>query len=259
MTVRNRRGKLLVILSVLHLSVVVPAYDEEVRLPRTLARLHEYYSSQGYPYDITIVSDGSRDGTKKLVEDFAQAHPEFKVIEYHPNRGKGYAVRTGMLAAKGDLVLFCDADLATPQEETEKLLQHMKDGADVAIGSRPLRESRLEVRQPFYREYLGRAFNKFVQLLAVPGIDDTQCGFKVFTRKCAQDVFSRLKTDGFSFDVESLIIARDLGYRIDEVPIRWAHQEGSKVSLLRDGPRMLRDLVKIRMKGKRARLRVRES
>ncbi|MGV3619078.1 MAG: dolichyl-phosphate beta-glucosyltransferase [Fimbriimonas sp.] len=242
-----------------HLSVVVPAYNEEERLPRTLARLHEYYSGQAYPYDVAVVSDGSADGTRALVEAFAQEHPEFRVIEYFPNRGKGYAVRTGMLEAKGDLVLFCDADLATPQEETEKLLAHMQQGADVAIGSRPLKESNLEVRQPFYREMLGRTFNKVVQILAVPGIDDTQCGFKLFTRKAAQDVFSRTKLNGFSFDVEALIVARDLGYRIDEVPIRWAHQEGSKVSLVRDGMKMLRDLVRLRLRGKRARLRARES
>jgi dolichyl-phosphate beta-glucosyltransferase len=237
----------------------VPAYNEEERLPRTLARLHEYYSQQGYPYDVVVVSDGSADGTRALVEAFAQSHPEFRLHEYFPNRGKGYAVRTGMLEAKGDLILFCDADLATPQEETEKLLAHIQQGADVAIGSRPLKESRLEVRQPIYREMLGRGFNKFVQMLAVPGIDDTQCGFKLFTRKAAQDVFRRCKLDGFSFDVEALIIARDLGYRIDEVPIRWAHQEGSKVSLVRDGIKMLRDLVRLRLRGKRARLRVRES
>jgi dolichyl-phosphate beta-glucosyltransferase len=239
--------------------VVVPAYNEEARLPRTLNRLHEYYEAQGYPYDVTIVSDGSADGTRALVEAFASEHPQFRLIEYHPNRGKGYAVRTGVLAAAGDLVLFCDADLATPQEETEKLLAHVHQGADVAIGSRPLRESKLEIRQPLYRELLGRGFNLAVQMLAVPGIDDTQCGFKLFTRKSAQDVFGRCKLDGFSFDIEALIIARDLGYRIAEVPIRWSHQEGSKVNLLRDGSRMLRDLVKLRLKGKRARLRPRES
>jgi dolichyl-phosphate beta-glucosyltransferase len=237
--------------------VVVPAYNEEERLPRTLARLHEYYSQQGYPYDVTVVSDGSHDGTGEVVRQFAQGHDCFRLIEYQPNRGKGYAVRTGMLAATGDLVLFCDADLATPQEETEKLLAHMHEGADVAIGSRPLAESRLEKRQPLYREMLGRAFNKAVQMMAIRGIDDTQCGFKMFTRKAAQDVFRRCKLDGFSFDFEALIIARDLGYRIDEVPIRWSHQEGSKVVLLRDGPRMLRDLFRIRVAGKRKRLEVR--
>lgn len=241
-------------LSVPHLSIVVPAYNEEERLPRTLARLHEYYSAQDYEFDVVVVSDGSTDGTVALVREFAQAHPHFSLIEYSPNRGKGYAVRRGMLEAQGDLVLFCDADLATPQEETEKLLAHIRDGANVAIGSRPLRESRLEKHQPLFRELLGRLFNKVVQALAIKGIDDTQCGFKLFTHGASQEVFSRCKFDGFSFDFESLMVARDLGYRIDEVPIRWSHQEGSKVVLLRDGPRMLRDLVRLRLMGRRARL-----
>lgn len=234
---------------------MVPAYDEEARISASLARLAEYYEAQPYPWDVTVVSDGSKDGTNKLVEEFAANHPQFRLLAYTPNRGKGYAVRRGMLEATGDLVLFCDADLATPQEETEKLLPHMQQGADIAIGSRPLKDSKLEIRQPWYREKLGRAFNKAVQLLAIKGIDDTQCGFKMFTRKAAQDVFSRCTLDGFSFDFEALMIARDLGYRIDEVPIRWSHQEGSKVVLMRDGPRMLRDLVKLRLRGKKARLR----
>ena len=247
-------GKIWVVLSVPHLSVVIPAYNEDERLPRTLARLHEYYSAQDYPFDVVVVSDGSRDRTADFVREFSVTHPHFSVVEYQPNRGKGYAVRKGMLEAQGDLVLFCDADLATPQEETEKLLAHINQGADVAIGSRPLRESKLEKRQPLYREMLGRLFNHAVQLLAIKGIDDTQCGFKLFTRGASQEVFSRCKLDGFSFDFEALMVARDLGYRIDEVPIRWSHQEGSKVVLLRDGPRMLRDLVRLRLKGRRARL-----
>ena len=237
-----------------YLSVVVPAYNEEERLPRTLDRLYEYYEAQDYDYNVVVVSDGSTDRTGDIVREFASSHPQFALLEYQPNRGKGYAVRRGMLEAPGDLVLFCDADLATPQEETSKLLGRIKDGADVAIGSRPLHESKLEKRQPFLREMLGRAFNFAVQTLAVRGIDDTQCGFKLFKRGACQDVFNRCKLDGFSFDFEALLIARDLGYRIDEVPIRWSHQEGSKVVILRDGPRMLRDLVKLRMKGKRARL-----
>lgn len=241
-------------MSLPHLSVVVPAYDEEARIGPSLQRLAEYYDAQPYPWDVTVVSDGSKDGTNKVVEEFAATHPKFKLLAYAPNRGKGYAVRRGILEAEGDIVLFCDADLATPQEETEKLLEHMRDGADVAIGSRPLKESNLEIRQPWYREQLGRAFNKAVQMLAIKGIDDTQCGFKMFTREAAQDIFKRCTLDGFSFDFEALMIARDLGYRIDEVPIRWAHQEGSKVVLLRDGPRMLRDLVKLRLRGKKARL-----
>ena len=186
-------------MSLPHLSVVVPAYNEEERLPRTLARLDEYYRSQPYPWDVTVISDGSSDATERIVEEFAQSHPGFRLIASRPNRGKGYVVRKGVLEAQGDLVLFCDADLATPQEETEKLLDHMRQGADVAIGSRPLRDSNLEVHQPFYREFLGRGFNKMVQLLAIRGIADTQCGFKMFTKKAAKDIFSRCKLDGFSF------------------------------------------------------------
>ena len=239
--------------------MVVPAYNEEARLPRTLARLDEYYRTQPYPWDVTVISDGSTDDTEKVVEAFAHDHPDFRLVASRPNRGKGYVVREGVLGTKGDLVLFCDADLATPQEETEKLLERIRAGADIAIGSRPLAESLLERRQPLYRELLGRAFNRAVQTLAIRGIDDTQCGFKMFTRQVADDVFRRCTLDGFSFDFEALMIARDLGYRIDEVPIRWSHQEGSKVVLLRDGPRMLRDLVKLRLKGKRSRLRERTS
>lgn len=237
-----------------HLSVVIPAYNEEARLPRTLARLAEYYDSQPYTYDVNVVSDGSKDSTVQVARSFAENHPAFRVTESSPNHGKGFVVRLGMLAAQGDAVLFCDADLATPQEETEKLLPRLLAGADIAIGSRPLAESNLEIRQPLYRELLGRTFNKAVQVLGIRGIDDTQCGFKLFTQAASQDVFSRCKLDKFGFDFESLMIARDLGLRIDEVPIRWSHQEGSKVNLVRDGSRMLTDLVKLRIQGKRRRL-----
>ncbi len=237
-----------------HLSVVVPAYNEEERLPRTLDRLKEYYDAQPYDYDVAVVSDGSKDRTADIAHEFARANGRFRLISYPDNQGKGYAVRKGMLEATGDLILFCDADLATPQEETEKLLERMNQGADVAIGSRPLQASNLEVRQPWYREMLGRSFNLAVQTIGIRGIDDTQCGFKMFTAAANKDIFSRCKLNGFGFDFEALMVARDLGYRIDEVPIRWRHQEGSKVVLMRDGPRMLRDLLKLRMMGKTRRL-----
>ncbi len=243
----------MVALAVPYLSVVVPAYNEEERLPRSLEGLHAYYSAQPYDYDVIVVSDGSRDRTSEIVRDFAVTHPYFRLIDYHPNHGKGFAVRTGILAATGDNILFCDADLATPQEETAKLLAHIRHGADVAIGSRPLRESKLERHQPWYREYFGRTANLIIQLLAVRGIKDTQCGFKMFTRKAGHDIFSRCKLDEFGFDFESLMIAKDLGYRIDEVPIRWLDQPGSKVVLTRDGPRALRDLLRIRLAGRRRR------
>ncbi len=236
------------------LEVIIPAYDEEARIKRTLDRIREYYSEQSYSWRITVVSDGSKDRTAEIVNEFSAKDDRFRLLDYKPNRGKGHAVRYGIRRANAKRILFCDADLATPQEETEKLWKSMDSGADVSIGSRPLRDSRLEIRQPLYRELLGRAFNKAVQILAVRGIDDTQCGFKLFTADSAEQVFSRCKFDGFGFDFEALLIARDLGLRIDEVPIRWSHQEGSKVSILRDGPRMLRDLVKLRLMGKRKRL-----
>ena len=195
------------------LGIVIPAYNEEERLPRTLARIAEYYGGQSYTWRAVVVSDGSTDGTNALVRAFAAGEPRVELLALTPNRGKGAAVRAGMLGTDADLLLFCDADLATPQEETEKLLGAIEAGADVAIGSRPLRDSALEVRQPFYREMLGRAFNKAVQTLGVRGIDDTQCGFKMFRRDAAREVFSRCKIDGFGFDFESLMIARDLGPR----------------------------------------------
>lgn len=220
----------------------------------TLERIHEYLSAQPYDWCVIVVSDGSKDSTEQIVRDFVEGHPSFELLAYHPNRGKGCAVRTGMLAAEADRILFSDADLAAPIEEIEKLMPHLDRGVPIAIGSRPLKESRLEIRQPWHREMLGRLFNLSVQLLAVRGIKDTQCGFKLFTRGAAREVFSRCKLDGFGFDFEALMIARDLGYEIAEVPIRWAHQEGSKVSLMRDGPRMLRDLVRLRLWGRARRL-----
>lgn len=240
------------------MTVVIPAYNEEARLEPALRRVVEYFNSQEFTWRVIVVSDGSTDSTADVVRKVATEAPEVELLEYHPNRGKGYAVRAGMLAADSDYALFSDADLAAPIEEIEKLWPAMAQGKAVAIGSRPLRDSKLEIRQPWYREMMGRAFNLAVQTLAVRGIADTQCGFKLFTREAAHDVFQRCKLDGFSFDFEALMIARDLGMPIAEVPIRWAHQEGSKVVMLRDGPRMLRDLVRLRLWGKERRITPRE-
>ena len=236
-----------------YLAVVIPAYNEAQRILPTLQRLEEYYSGQNYTWSVTVVSDGSTDGTDDLVRGFAKDHPRFSLLRYEPNSGKGRAVREGMLAADGEIILFCDADLATPQEETEKLLPFMETH-EVAIGSRPMRESKLEIHQPWYREMLGRGANKVIQLFGVRGIQDTQCGFKMFRQGAAREVFTRCKLNGFSFDFEALMVARDLGYKIAEVPIRWAHQEGSKVVLWRDAPKALYDLVKLRLMGKKRRL-----
>lgn len=232
-----------------YLAVIIPAYNEEVRITRTLERVNEYFSGQTYTWAVTVVSDGSKDRTNTLVEEFCLGHQGFSLMALTPNQGKGSVVRKGIMAAEADFILFSDADLAAPIEEVEKLFPFMAT-CDIAIGSRPLKESNLEIRQPFYREAFGRTANKLIQLLAVKGIKDTQCGFKLFKRDVAKDVFSRCALNGFSFDFEALMIGQILGYKIAEVPIRWSHQEGSKVVIWRDAPKAFFDLFKIRMKGK---------
>jgi dolichyl-phosphate beta-glucosyltransferase len=236
-------------MTVMSVSIIVPAYNEEGRLPATLAATATFFAQRQTPFDLIVVDDGSQDGTADVVADFSCSHPEWAVqcLRYGVNRGKGYAVRYGMLRAHGDLRLFCDADLATPPEEFEVVHAGMTQmNAEVGIGSRPQLIRQSGQRQPWYREWLGRGFNTAVQCLAVPGILDTQCGFKIFTARAAQEVFSRCRVDGFAFDAEALYVARRLGYTIAEVPVRWMHQDGSKVSMKRDGPRMLRELAGIR-------------
>lgn len=236
----------------------MPAYNEQDRIGPTLLRLSEYLGSQPYSWRVVVVSDGSKDATASIVQNFAQTHEGFELVDSQPNRGKGFVVRKGMIETEAEWLLFSDADLAAPIEEIEKLWKAVEKGAPIAIGSRPLKESRLEVRQPWYRELAGRTFNLAVQTLAVRGIKDTQCGFKLFRQDVARDVFTRCKLDGFGFDFEALMIARDLGYETIEVPIRWSHQEGSKVNMLRDGTRMLGELVKLRFAGKKGRIRLRD-
>jgi dolichyl-phosphate beta-glucosyltransferase len=239
----------------LALSVVVPAYNEAARLPRTLDATVEWLEAHGAPYELLIVDDGSTDDTAAVAESWAVSHAHttgsLRVLSYRGNRGKGYAVRFGVLRAAGERVLFMDADLATPIEELDLLGAAIDHGAAYAIGSRDVRGSRLEVRQPWYREASGRLFNKVIQVLATPGIHDTQCGFKLLTRFAAQEIFSRCTLDGFSFDVEAVYIARRLGLPIVEVPVRWRHQEGAaafatKSAYLRHGIRMLSDAGRVR-------------
>lgn len=230
------------------ISVVVPAYNEEGRLGATLVRMLAYFDEQGYPFELIVVDDGSSDATRAVTESIASARPEVRLISYKPNHGKGYAVRQGMLAAEGERILLSDADLATPIEEVEKLLAKLQDGYDIAIGSRDVKGSQLIRHQSWLRETGGKAFNQLVQMVAVPGIHDTQCGFKLFSRVAARAIFSRCTVDHFAFDVEVLYLAiRFFGYRIAETPVRWAHQEGSKVVFWRDGMRMVRTLFRIRM------------
>ena len=220
--------------------MVVPAFNEAERLPRTLERIASYLAGRPGGYELLVVDDGSTDATAERASTGGAT-----VLRNATNRGKGFAVRRGMRAAGGERRLMSDADLSTPIEELGRLAARMDEGYDVVIGSRALPGARIEVRQPFYRENMGRLFNLFVRALAVPGLKDTQCGFKLFTAAAAEAVFSAARLDGFSFDVEALFLARKKGYRIAEVPVVWRNDAASRVSLLR-GSLAFPDLLRIR-------------
>jgi dolichyl-phosphate beta-glucosyltransferase len=225
------------------LSVVVPAYNEERRLPASLGRLLEYLERYEPSFEILVVDDGSRDRTSECVR--ALAHPALTLVRNDGNRGKGYSVRRGMLLARGERRLMTDADLSTPLDELPRLAEALAGGAEVAIGSRAARGAEIAVHQPWYREALGRLFNRGVRLLAVRGIRDTQCGFKLFSARAAEEVFGVALLDGFSFDVEALFIAQSRGYRVVEVPVRWSNDAASRVTL-RKGALAFIDLLRIR-------------
>jgi dolichyl-phosphate beta-glucosyltransferase len=236
-----------------YLSIIIPAYNEESRLISTLSRIDEYLREQSYSYELIVVSDGSRDGTARVALEWQPDGCPLEVIDRKENRGKGYSVREGAALAKGEYILFSDADLSTPIEEVEKFLPLLKSGADIVIGSRSLQDSRVEVHQPFYRVMMGRVFNGMVRLLAVRGIVDTQCGFKCFSRKAVEEIFSRCLIEGFAFDVEILFLARKLGLSIEEIPVRWINAEGSSVSPIRDSLAMFREICQVRLNDWRGR------
>jgi len=227
------------------LSVVIPAFNEVDRLEPTLLRVIDYCRAERPSYQVLVVDDGSTDGTVALARRIGLECPELQVIELGANRGKGAAVRAGMLAAEGRRILFSDADLATPIEEVGKLERALDQGHDIAIASRAAPGADIQVRQHPLRELMGRSFNLMVRLAAIGGIGDTQCGFKLFTRAAARDLFGRAAVDGFAFDVEILWLARGR-YRVAEVPVVWRHVEESKVSPGSDAARMFLDLLRIR-------------
>jgi dolichyl-phosphate beta-glucosyltransferase len=231
-----------------HVSIIIPAKNEETRLPPTLRVIGEYLAAQPFSAEVIVVDDGSTDGTWRVVQDAYSAGVPLRLVHYECNRGKGFAVRAGVAKAQGDLVLFTDADNSTPIEELAKLRGAIEAGADLAIGSRACAGADLAVHQPLYREMLGRCFNLAVRALAVPGIADTQCGFKLFTRAVAEDVFPRLTVDRFSFDVELIYLACRRGYRVAEVPVHWEDSRDSRVDPFRDGIQMVRDLAFFRFK-----------
>jgi dolichyl-phosphate beta-glucosyltransferase len=231
-------------------SVVIPAYNEAERLPPTLASVRRFLEDWGRPYEIVVVDDGSFDATAERARQ--AGGPFATVLANGRNRGKGHSVRRGMLAATGEVRLMCDADLSTPIEELPRLLSRLDDGHDVAIGSRALPDSRVEVRQPFYRESLGRLFNGLVRFLLLSGLHDTQCGFKLFTARAARLSFEPARLDGFSFDVETLFIARRRGFKIAEVAVTWRNDAASRVGMAR-GALAFFDLLRIRANDLRGR------
>jgi dolichyl-phosphate beta-glucosyltransferase len=238
------------------LSVVIPAYNEEARIGPTVARVVAYLTARADlagAWEILVVDVGSRDRTLEVARAAAPDEPRVRLLAQPANRGKGAAVRAGVLAATGARVLFSDADLATPIEELAKLEARLDAGADIAIASRALPDSDIVVRQHRLRETMGRTFNVILRALmrgTIGGIRDTQCGFKLFTAAAAADLFGAATVDGFAFDVELLILARGR-YRIDEVPVTWRHVDESKVSPGRDAAKMLADVVRLRWKHRR--------
>lgn len=232
-----------------YLSVVIPAHNEVERIGPTLERVLEYLGRQDYGFEIIVVDDVSQDGTARVTARFQRRDGRLRLLQRTADPGKGAAVQAGMLAARGRRVLFSDADLSTPIEECEKLLEAIeREGYDIAIGSRGLPQSDLRVRQPWYREGMGRIFNLMVRAVAVHGIRDTQCGFKLFRGEVVQDLFRRQTVMGFAFDVEILYIALKRGLRVKEAAVTWINSPRSKVDPIRDSLRMIRDMIGIRIK-----------
>ena len=227
------------------LSIIIPAYNEEPRLPRTLERIREYLASKGNEAEVLVVDDGSRDGTAKLAREWQARWPAVRLVSNVGNRGKGYSVRHGMLEARGRVALFTDADLSAPIEEADKLLAALAS-ADVAIGSRALDRGLISVHQSRVRELAGIIFNLIVRLMTRVPFRDTQCGFKAFVRARARIIFEQQKIEGFGFDPEILFLAERHSLRAVEIPVRWSHDPATKVRVLRDSLRMFCDLVRIR-------------
>lgn len=227
-------------------SIVIPAYNERARILATLESVVNTVRAHGWSAEVIVVNDGSTDETADMVRTFAAKAPEVRLMENPRNSGKGYSVRNGLLHAQGEIVMFTDADLSAPMEEAERLFAAIAGGADIAIGSRWLATSRQTHRQPLYRQFFGRCFNALTRAVMRLPFADTQCGFKAFTRSSAQTVFQLQTIERWGFDPEILFIARKRGYRVQEVPVSWAHDARSRISYLRDGIQMLKELAIVR-------------
>jgi dolichyl-phosphate beta-glucosyltransferase len=232
-----------------NLSIIIPAFNEEKRLGRTLSRIREYLGNQGLrseQVEVIVVDDGSTDRTIQVAHEWEQQFPGLRIVSNGKNHGKGYSVRHGVLEARGDIALFTDADLSSPIEESEKLFAAIRAGSDVAIGSRAIDRSLIFAHQSQFREVAGMIFNGFVRLLTGLRLQDTQCGFKAFLTQPSRIVFEQQRIEGFGFDPEILFLAGRHGLKIAEVPVRWAHDPATKVHVFRDSLRMFVDLLYIR-------------
>lgn len=229
-------------------SVVIPAYNEALRLPAYLAEVVSYFDGRDEPYEVIVVDDGSGDETAARVVEAQAAHPAVTLHRLAQNRGKGFAVRAGMRAARGALRLMADADGATPIGEVKRLEAAIQAGADVAVGSRALPDPSVSRQVRLHRKLSGGVLNFLVRRLGVGDVADTQCGFKLFRGEVAEALFRELRTEGFAFDIELLLLARRQGRRVTEVAVNWADQPGSKVGVLKDGPAMLAQVVRARLR-----------
>jgi len=227
-------------------SIVIPAFNESARIPATLESVIGCIRANAWNAEVIVVNDGSIDNTAEIVRDIARGAPELRMIENPGNRGKGYSVRNGVLHALGDVIMFTDSDLSAPIVEAERLFAAIDAGADIAIGSRWLESGRQTHRQPLYRQFFGRCFNAVCRMVMRLPFADTQCGFKAFTRDAAQTVFQLQTIERWGFDPEILFIALKRGYTIKEVPVSWAHDARTRMSYLRDGVQMLKELVIVR-------------
>jgi dolichyl-phosphate beta-glucosyltransferase len=227
-------------------SIILPAYNESARIAATLDKILAYAARRSGNVEIVVVNDGSSDGTAELVREYARRHPGLYLLENPGNRGKGYSVRNGMLHARGDVLLFSDADLSSPIEEADKLFAAIENGAAIAIGSRWLDPGLQTKKQPLYRQLFGRIFNLALRIILDLQFKDTQCGFKAFTRRSAQSIFPLQKIERWGFDPEILYLAKKLGFGVSEIPVGWSHREGTRINPFRDGIRMFGEILRIR-------------
>ncbi|MFZ0803691.1 MAG: dolichyl-phosphate beta-glucosyltransferase [Terriglobales bacterium] len=236
-------------------SIVLPAYNESERIAATIEKISAFAKQKGWQTEIIVVNDGSSDDTAEIVRRCAATHAGVRLLQNPGNRGKGYSVRHGMLEAQGETLLFSDADLSSPIAEAEKLFAAIAGGADVAIGSRWLKTELQLRRQPLHRQLYGRIFNLALRLILGLQFKDTQCGFKAFTRRAAHALFPLQRIERWGFDPELLYLANRLQLRVEEVPVAWAHREGTRINPLRDGMRMFGEMLQIRWNGLRGEYR----